>query len=33
LSNGGHLGGVANLELWMEWQWMTSRDKAEPFPF
>ena len=32
-SNGGHFGGVANLELWTEWQWMTSRDKAEPFPF
>jgi benzaldehyde dehydrogenase (NAD) len=32
-SNGGHFGGVANLELWTEWQWMTARDKAEPFPF
>jgi len=32
-SNGGHFGGVANLELWTEWQWMTSREKAEPFPF
>jgi benzaldehyde dehydrogenase (NAD) len=32
-SNGGHFGGVANLELWTEWQWWTSRDKAEPFPF
>jgi benzaldehyde dehydrogenase (NAD) len=32
-SNGGHFGGVANLELWTEWQWMTSRDAAEPFPF
>jgi benzaldehyde dehydrogenase (NAD) len=32
-SNGGHFGGVANLELWTEWQWRTSRDKAEPFPF
>jgi benzaldehyde dehydrogenase (NAD) len=32
-SNGGHFGGVANLELWTEWQWMTSRPKAEPFPF
>ena len=32
-SNGGHFGGVANLELWTEWQWQTSRDKAEPFPF
>jgi benzaldehyde dehydrogenase (NAD) len=32
-SNGGHFGGVANLELWTEWQWVTSREKAEPFPF
>ena len=32
-SNGGHFGGVANLELWTEWQWLTSRDKATPFPF
>jgi benzaldehyde dehydrogenase (NAD) len=32
-SNGGHFGGVANLELWTEWQWMTSREAAEPFPF
>ena len=32
-SNGGHFGGVANLELWTEWQWMTAREKAEPFPF
>jgi benzaldehyde dehydrogenase (NAD) len=32
-SNGGHFGGVANIELWTEWQWRTSRDKAEPFPF
>ncbi len=32
-SNGGHFGGVANLELWTEWQWRTARDRAEPFPF
>ncbi|HEY8645477.1 MAG TPA: aldehyde dehydrogenase family protein, partial [Gaiellaceae bacterium] len=32
-SNGGHFGGVGQLELWTEWQWVTSRDKAEPFPF
>jgi benzaldehyde dehydrogenase (NAD) len=32
-SNGGHFGGVANLELWTEWQWLTARDKASPFPF
>jgi hypothetical protein len=24
---------VANLELWTEWRWVTSREKAEPFPF
>jgi benzaldehyde dehydrogenase (NAD) len=33
LSNGGHSGGTANLERWTEWQWMTSRDRAGPFPF
>jgi benzaldehyde dehydrogenase (NAD) len=32
-SNGGHFGGVANLELWTEWQWLTARDAATPFPF
>jgi benzaldehyde dehydrogenase (NAD) len=32
-SNGGHFGGVANLELWTEWRWVTSREKAAPFPF
>jgi benzaldehyde dehydrogenase (NAD) len=32
-SNGGHFGGVANLELWTEWQWITARDVATPFPF
>ena len=32
-SNGGHFGGVANLELWTEWQWVTVRDQASPFPF
>ena len=32
-SNGGHFGGVANLELWTEWQWVTARDQASPFPF
>jgi benzaldehyde dehydrogenase (NAD) len=32
-SNGGHFGGVANLELWTEWQWLTRREKATPFPF
>ncbi len=32
-SNGGHFGGVANLELWTEWQWLTSREAASPFPF
>ena len=32
-SNGGHFGGVANLELWTEWQWATSQEKATPYPF
>lgn len=32
-SNGGHFGGVGQLDLWTEWQWLTSREKAEPFPF
>jgi benzaldehyde dehydrogenase (NAD) len=32
-SNGGHFGGVSQLELWTEWQWLTSREKAHPFPF
>ncbi|MCW3008431.1 MAG: NAD-dependent aldehyde dehydrogenase [Solirubrobacterales bacterium] len=32
-SNGGHFGGVANLELWTEWQWLTVRPHAQPFPF
>ncbi|MGH2860647.1 MAG: benzaldehyde dehydrogenase [Solirubrobacteraceae bacterium] len=32
-SNGGHFGGVANIELWTEWQWVTRRDAASPFPF
>jgi benzaldehyde dehydrogenase (NAD) len=32
-SNGGHFGGVSQLELWTEWQWLTSREKAGTFPF
>ncbi len=32
-SNGGHFGGVSQLELWTEWQWLTSREHATPFPF
>lgn len=32
-SNGGHFGGVANIELWTEWQWITRREVASPFPF
>jgi benzaldehyde dehydrogenase (NAD) len=32
-SNGGHFGGVANLELWTEWQWLTTRESATQFPF
>ncbi|MBX5442657.1 MAG: benzaldehyde dehydrogenase [Solirubrobacteraceae bacterium] len=31
--NGGHFGGVTQLEQWTEWQWRTSRAKGEPFPF
>ena len=31
--NGSHFGGVANLELFTEWQWRTSRPVATPFPF
>jgi benzaldehyde dehydrogenase (NAD) len=32
VSNGGHFGGLANVEVRTEWHWLTSRDKAEPFP-
>jgi len=32
-SNGGHFGGVSQLELWTEWQWLTSTEKAHTFPF
>jgi benzaldehyde dehydrogenase (NAD) len=32
-SNGGHFGGVANLDLWTEWQWVTKQEKATPYPF
>jgi benzaldehyde dehydrogenase (NAD) len=32
-SNGGHFGGVANLELWTEWQWLTAQEKATAYPF
>jgi benzaldehyde dehydrogenase (NAD) len=31
--NGSHFGGVANLDLFTEWQWRTSRPAAAPFPF
>ena len=31
--NGNHFGGVANLDLFTEWQWRTSRPVATPFPF
>ncbi len=31
--NGSHFGGVGQIDLWTEWQWVTSREKAEPFPF
>ncbi len=32
-SNGGHFGGVANLELWTEWQWLTAQEQATTYPF
>ncbi len=32
-SNGGHFGGVANLELWTEWQWLTAQEKPTIYPF
>ncbi len=31
--NGGHFGGAANLEVFTEWQWLTSRERAVTFPF
>jgi benzaldehyde dehydrogenase (NAD) len=31
--NGGHFGGAANLEVFTEWQWLTTREQATPFPF
>jgi benzaldehyde dehydrogenase (NAD) len=31
--NGSHFGGVANVELFTDWQWRTSRPVATPFPF
>jgi benzaldehyde dehydrogenase (NAD) len=32
-SNGGQFGGVASLDLWTEWQWVTSRERAQLFPY
>jgi benzaldehyde dehydrogenase (NAD) len=32
-SNGGHFGGVANVELWTEWQWLTAQEKPTIYPF
>jgi benzaldehyde dehydrogenase (NAD) len=32
-SNGAHLGGVASLDLWTEWQWRTERREAATFAF
>jgi len=29
----GFCGGSANLEAFTRWQWLTSRDRAAPFPF
>ena len=31
--NGVAFGGPANVEAFTEWQWVTSRDRATPFPF
>jgi benzaldehyde dehydrogenase (NAD) len=31
--NGVAFGGPANIEAFTEWQWVTSRDRATPFPF
>jgi benzaldehyde dehydrogenase (NAD) len=31
--NGVAFGGPANVEAFTEWQWVTSRDQATPFPF
>jgi benzaldehyde dehydrogenase (NAD) len=31
--NGGRFGGQASLDEFTEWQWMTLRDAAAPFPF
>jgi benzaldehyde dehydrogenase (NAD) len=31
--NGSYFGGVANLDLFTELQWRTSRPVATPFPF
>ena len=31
-SNGGHFGGVANLELWTEWQWRDVAGEGRALP-
>ena len=31
-SNGGHFGGVGQLERWTDWQWQTSRDEGRGVP-
>jgi len=32
-TGGGFCGGSANLEAFTRWQWLTSRDRAAPYPF
>ncbi len=31
--NGGRHGGAANWEEFTQWQWVTIRDRATPYPF
>jgi benzaldehyde dehydrogenase (NAD) len=31
--NGRYFGGVANLDAFTRWQWLTSRERGTPFPF
>jgi benzaldehyde dehydrogenase (NAD) len=31
--NGGRFGGAANLDEFMQWQWVTERDEPATYPF
>jgi benzaldehyde dehydrogenase (NAD) len=31
--NGGRYGSIANIEEFTQYQWVTARDQAAPFPF